>query len=114
MDEDVWIDVVDAAQRHNCSTRMIIRWINEGKFEMRTERLIGGEGRKVVRTWVRIADLAEVSGENARKEHVRKIRATAKPLTDEQKKVIVKVFLEHLRDREYWRSKARAGEAGSD
>ncbi|MGO2312775.1 MAG: hypothetical protein ACTIOA_07910 [Brachybacterium tyrofermentans] len=34
------------------------------------------------------------------RQHVRKIRATAQPLTDEQKAALEKVFLEHLLERE--------------
>ncbi len=110
MPEEEWIDVAAAAERYHCSTSKIRRWVKQGELEMRlTSSDI--DGRWVFTTWVRVRDLDDVSGVTARKEHVRKIRATAQPLTDEQKRAIRKVFLAHLLEREAKRKRARIGGA---
>lgn len=48
-------------------------------------------------------------GSAAHDEHVRKIRATERPVTDEQKVALRKVFLEQLLEREAKRKAARTG-----
>lgn len=107
MPEEEWIDVAAAAERYHCSTSKIRRWIKQGEVEMRLETSIDADGRWVFTTWLRVRDLDDVSGVTAHKEHVRKIRATAQPLTDEQKVALRKVFLAHLLAREAKRKQAR-------
>ena len=108
MSEDEWIDVAAAAERYHCSTWKIGRWIKQRALETRVETAIDPDGRWVITTWLRVRELDDVSGVTAREVHVRKIRATAQPLTDEQKRAIRKVFLAHLLDREEKRKQARA------
>ena len=100
MSEEEWIDVVAAAERYHCSTWTIGRWIKQGALETRVVTAIDPDGRWVITTWPRVCELDDVSRVTARKEHVRKIHATAQPLTDEQKRAIRKVFLAHQLDRE--------------
>ncbi len=79
MPEDEWIDVAAAAERHDCSTQTIWRRIRQGSLQARTEKTAGRDGQQVIRTWV---------------------RASAPPLTVEQKVAIRKVSLDHLLERE--------------
>lgn len=107
MPEEEWIDVAAAAERHDCSTQTIRRWIGVGELPARKERSIGRDGRWVIKTWIRVSDLDEVFRTGAHEEHVRKIRATAQPFTDEQKVALRKVLLAHLLEREEKRKQAR-------
>lgn len=100
MPEEEWIDVTDAAARYHCSTQTIRRWAKLGRVIVRKERSIGRDGRWVIKTWVRVADLDDVFGVTAREEHVRKVRATAQPFTVGQKAALRKVFLAHLQERD--------------
>ncbi|MDN6304491.1 MAG: hypothetical protein L0J74_01595 [Corynebacterium sp.] len=111
MPEEEWIDAAAAAERYHCSTSKIRRWTKQGELEMRLETSIDTDGRLVFTTWLRVRDLDDVSGVTAHKEHVRKIRATARPFTDEQKVALRKVFLAHLLEREAKRKRARIGSA---
>lgn len=106
MREDEWIDLAAAARRHHCIPDTIRRWTKRYVLERRLEESIGRDGRWAVRAWMRVRDLDEVTGVTARPEHVRKIRATAQPFTDEQKIALRKVFLAHLQDREEKRNRA--------
>lgn len=107
MPEEEWIDVAAAAERHHCAADTIRRWFRLGELPARKERSIGRDGRWVIKTWVRVSALDNVFRPTAHEEHVRKIRATAQPFTDEQKAALKKVFLEHLLEREAKRAKAR-------
>lgn len=107
MPEEEWIDVAAAAERYHCSTSKIRRWIKQRELEMRLKTSVDTDGRWVFTTWLRVRDLDNVSGVTAHKEHVRKIRATTQPLTDEQKVALRKVFLAHLLAREATRKQAR-------
>lgn len=60
---------------------------------------------------VRVSDLDDVFGVAAHEAHVRKIRATARPFTVEQKVALRQVFLARLLEREAKRKKARVGDA---
>ena len=107
MPEEEWIDIAAAAERHHCSTQTIRRRIKQGALAARKEGSTGRDGRWVLKTWVRVSDLDDVFRPTAHEEHVRKIRATAQPFTDEQKAALEKVFLDHLIEREAKRAKAR-------
>lgn len=100
MPEDEWLDVVSAAEHHDCSTKTIWRRINQGVLPACTEKVSGRDGRPVIKTMIRVSDLNDVFGWTAHDEHVRKIREAATPLTAEQKEAILNVCLEHLLDRE--------------
>jgi len=100
MSEDEWVDVVAAAGRHDCSPQTIWRRIRQGVLPARKEKVSGRHGRPVVKTLIRVADLNDAFGWTAREEHVRRIRASARPLTAEQKIAIRKVFFDHLLERE--------------
>ncbi|MGP5929137.1 hypothetical protein [Corynebacterium glyciniphilum] len=100
MSEEEWIEVAAAAERYHCSMWKIGRWIKQGQLETRVVTAIDPDGRWVITTWLRVRELDDVSGVTARAVHVRKIRATAQPFTDEQKRALRKVFLAHLLDRE--------------
>ncbi|MBB3036285.1 hypothetical protein [Hoyosella altamirensis] len=107
MPDDEWLDVATAAERHRCSTQTIRRRIRQGVLPARTEKVRRRDGRPVIKTLIRVSDLNDAFGWTAQAEHVRKIRATARPLTDEQKVAIRNVFLEHLLEREAKRRSAR-------
>ncbi|MDN6281856.1 MULTISPECIES: hypothetical protein [Actinomycetes] len=111
MSEVEWIDVATAAVRHHRSQQTVWRWIRVGELAARKKRSVGRDGRWVVKTWVRVSDLDDMFGSAAHDEHVRKIRGTARPFTDEQKVALRKVFLEHLLEREEKRKRAKAGGA---
>lgn len=111
MTEGEWIDIAAAAERYHCSTKTIRRWARLGELAARKERSIGRDGRWVIKTWIRVGDLDHMFRSNAHEEHVRKIRATAQPFTDEQKLALRKVFLEHILAREAKRKVAAAGGA---
>ena len=110
MPEVEWIDVAAAAERHSCSTQTIWRRIKQGSLPAHTAKVAGRDGRPVIKTLIRVADLNDVFGWTAREEHVRKIRESAPPLSAEQKRDIGRVFLEHLRERDAERR--RSGESG--
>lgn len=109
MPEDEWLDVVAAAERHDCSTQTIWRRIRQGVLPPRSEKTAGRDGRPVIKSLIRVSDLNDAFGRTAQEEHVRRIRATAPPLSDAQKRAIAKVFLEHLQEREAKRETASAG-----
>lgn len=108
MSEGEWLDVAAAAERHSCSAKTIWRRIEEGALPARNEKVSGRDGRPVIRTLVRVSDLDDVFGWTAHAEHVRRIRESAPPLSDEQKAAIRKVFLDHLREREARQRSARS------
>lgn len=60
----------------------------------------GRDGRPVIKVLVKVTDLNDAFGWTAREEHVRRIRATARPLTTEQRIAIRQVFLDHLLERQ--------------
>lgn len=98
--EGEWIDVAAAAERQKCSAKSIRRQVKDGHLTARKEKSSGRDGRQVIKTWIRASDLGDAFGDTARDEHVRKIRASARPLTAGQKIAIRNVFLEHFRERE--------------
>lgn len=100
MPEDESIDVAAAANRHRCSTQTIWRRIGQGILPAHKEKVSGRDGRPVVKTLVRVADLNNTFGWNVHDEHVRRTRASARPLTVEQKVALRDVLLEHLLERE--------------
>lgn len=100
MPEDEWLDVAAAAERHRCSTKTIWRRIKQGVLPARTEKVDGRDGRPVIKTLIRASDLNDAFGRTAHDEHVRKIRESAPPLTEEQKAAIREVYIDHFRDRE--------------
>ncbi|QOT16822.1 hypothetical protein [Paenarthrobacter sp. YJN-5] len=100
MSDDEWLDVAAAAERHSCSTKTIWRHIRQGSLPACTGKVSGRDGRPVLKTLIRVADLDDAFGRTAQEDHVRKIRASAPPLTVEQKIAIRDVFLEHLLERE--------------
>lgn len=108
MPAEEWIDVAVAAERYRCGTSAIRRWIKQGEIETRVETSIDPDGWWVITTWLRSGDLDDVSGVTAREAHVRKIRATAQPFTEDQKVALRKVFVAHLLEREDKRKRARS------
>ena len=109
--EDEWIDVAAAAERYHCSTQTIRRWAKLGELAARKEASLGRDGRGVVKTWILVDDLEHIFRPNAHEEHVRKIRATAQPFTEDQKIALRKVIFEHILAREAKRRAAGAGGA---
>lgn len=106
MPKEEWLDVAAAAERHKCSTKTIWRRIKNGTLPAQTEKIDGRDGRPVLKTMIRVSDLEDVFGRTAQEDHVRRIRASAQPLTVEQKIAIRDVFLEHLLEREERRKRA--------
>ena len=113
MPTDEWIDVVAAAERHRCSAQTVRRRISQGLLPARKEMVSGRDGRPVVKTLIRIADLNDVFGWTAHDEHVRRIRESAPPFSEEQKADIQHVFLEHLLERAAKRRDAGAADGTS-
>lgn len=110
MYKEGWIDVAAAAERHHCSTKTIWRRIKQGGLPACTEKVRGRDGRPVIKTMIRVADLDDAFGHTAHDAHVRKVREAVPPLTAEQVTVIGKVLMDHLRDRDAkLRSSGRAG-----
>lgn len=107
--EDGWIDIAAAAERESCSPQVIRRRIKAGVLTARIEGSTARDGRHVVKAWVRVSELDEVFGHEAREEHVRRIRATAQPLTRDQKIVLRKVLLDHLAEKEAKRTRRQVG-----
>lgn len=99
-EQDEWLDVVAAAERHGCSTQTIRRRIRQGALPARKEMVEGRDGRQVIKTLIRVSDLNDAFGWTAHEEHVRKIRESATPFSESQAAAIRKVFLDHLRDRD--------------
>lgn len=60
----------------------------------------GRDGRPALKTLIRVSDLDEGLEHTRRDAHVQRIRASAAPLTIEQKIAIRDVLLEHLLERE--------------
>lgn len=106
MPQEDRLDVATAAERHNCSTKTIWRRIKDGTLPARTEKVDGRDGRPVLKTLIRVVDLDDTFEGAVQEDHVRRIRASAPPLTVEQKIVIRDVFLEHLLEREAKRNSA--------
>lgn len=98
--EDEWIDSAAAAERESCSPQAIRRRIKAGVLTARIEGSTARDGRHMVKAWVRGSELDEIFGHAAREEHVRRIRATAQPLTRDQKIALRDVLRAHLRERE--------------
>ena len=109
--EQEWVDIVEAARRFGCSAQAVRRRIKDGALTSRKRKLVVNNGRTVTKFLIRLSDLNDGFGWAAREAHVRKIRATAGPLTDEQKIALRKVLLAHLMDREEKRKRTRAGGA---
>lgn len=106
MSKEDWLDVAAAAERHDCSTKTIRRRIEQRRLPARTEKVTGRDGRPVIKTLIRVSDLDDSFGRTDQEAHVRKIRASAQPLTVEQKVAIRDVLLEHLLEREEKRKRA--------
>lgn len=100
MSQEEWLDVAAAAERHECSTKTIWRRIKNGTLTGQTEKIDGRDGRPVLKTLIRVSDLDDLFGRTDQEAHVRRIRASAQPLTVEQKRALGKVLLDHIRDRE--------------
>ncbi|MGN0094815.1 MAG: hypothetical protein ACI38U_02015 [Corynebacterium sp.] len=100
MPDDEWLDVSAAAERHDCSSKTIRRYVKQGVLPARTDKMSGRDGRPVIKTSIRVSDLNDVFGWTARDEHVRKIRESVRPFSQEQAAAIRQVFLEHLLERE--------------
>lgn len=109
MSEDEWLDVAAAAERHERSTKTIRRHIKSGTLPARTERVAGRDGRPVLKTLIRVVDLNGTFGWRVHDEHVRRIRASALPLTVEQKVAPRDILLEHLLEREAKRTSVGTG-----
>lgn len=111
MIEEERIHIAAAAERHHCA-RPTRSGDGSGWGARGTQgETIGRDGRRVIETWVRVSDLDDVFRPTAHDEHVRKIRATARPFTVEQKVALRQVFLAHLLECEAKRKRARAGGA---
>lgn len=100
MSKEERLDVAAAAERHDCSTKTIRRRNKNRSLPTQTEKIDGRDGRPVLKTLIRVSDLDDVFGGTVQGDHVRRIRASAPPLTIEQKIAIRDVFLEHLLERE--------------
>jgi len=111
MPNDEWLDVAAAAARYDCSAKTLRRRVQSGSLPARTEKVAGRDGRLVLKTLIRASDLDAVFGGTSQEEHVRRIRESAPPLTDEQKEMIYDVFLKHLLEREAERERAETESA---
>lgn len=109
--EEEWVDIVEAASRFGCSSQAVRRRIKDGTLTSRKRQRSVKNGRSVTKFLIRVSDLNDEFGSTAREAHVRKIRATARPLTDDQKNALRKVLLAHLLEREEKRKRARLGGA---
>lgn len=98
MHEEEWLDVVAAAERHHCSTKTIWRRIKQGGLPARSEKMRGRDGRPVIKTMIRVADLNDAFGRTAHDDQIQRIRDAAPPLTAEQVTDLGKVLLDHLND----------------
>lgn len=99
MTEEEWLDVATAAQRYGCSPSTIRRKMRHEGLPARKERGLGRDGRPVLKSLISVSDLDDAFGVTARREHERKVRESAPPLTDEQKSALRDIFLLHLRTR---------------
>ncbi len=104
MSEEELVDVAAAAALAHCSAKTIRRHVQEGNLPSRRVTVRARTGLTVTKILVRVGDLDALFGWTAGQEHVRKIRASAPPLSEEQKTDILDVFLEHLVEREYGRA----------
>lgn len=98
------LDVHQAAQRHSCSEARIRQSFKTGALRGEYTMAPGRDGRPVRKLTFEEADLdacfgRELSAQARHEAHVAKIRATAVPFTDEQKKAISSVFIDHLREK---------------
>lgn len=106
------LDVRQAADRYNCSEARIRQCFKRGSLRGEYTMSPGRDGRPVRKLTFDEDDLdecfeAEVTARARHQEHVARIRATARPFTDEQKSAIASVFIDHLREK-------RAAELGDD
>ncbi|WP_085529412.1 hypothetical protein [Kocuria massiliensis] len=106
---DEWISVVAAAERFNTSSQAIRRLVKLGIVLGRRDEAAEAQGIWPIWTFVHAGSLDEWFGETARIEHVRRIRATARPFTKEQKIAIARVFVDHLE----WARSDRAATQGA-
>lgn len=104
---DEWISVVAAAKRFNTSSQAIRHLVKLGVVPGRRDQAAEAQGIWPIWTFVHVGSLDEWFGETAYEEHVRRIRATARPLTREQKIVIARVFVDHLERREAAQRRAK-------
>lgn len=111
--EDEWIDLVAAAKRFNTSTQAIKRLVKLEAVTARRDQVAESQGIWPVWTLVHVGSLDDWFGVTAREEHVRKIRATARPLTREQKIAISKVFIDSMERREAAQRRAQRGAGGA-
>lgn len=72
----------------NNGTKTIWRRIAQGGLAALTEKVSGRDRRPVIKTLIRVGDLNGAFGWTVREEHVQRIRASAPPLTVEQKVAI--------------------------
>ena len=89
---DEWGNISAAADREPCSPQAICRRIKVGVLTARIEASTARDGRHTVKAWVWVSELDKVFGHAAREEHVRRIRATAQPLTRGQESALRKGF----------------------
>lgn len=109
---DEWISVVAAAKRFNTSSQAIRRLVKLGVVPGRRDQEAEAQGIWPIWTFVQVDSLDEWFGEAARAEHVRRIRATARPFTREQKIAIARVFVDHLERREASERRAKEQPGG--
>lgn len=111
MTNEEWLDVTAASARYGCSAQTIRGRIHSGCVPARTEKVPGRDGRLILKALIRVSDLDAMFRVTAREEHVQRIRESAPPLTDDQKRMIYDVFLKHLLEREANRGRAETGPA---
>lgn len=97
-------DVHEAARRHSCSEARIRQSFKTGALSGEYTMAPGRDGRLVRKLTFDKDDLdacfgRELSAQDRHDAHVAKIRATAVPFTDSQKKAIGSVFIDHLREK---------------
>lgn len=98
------LDVRQAAELYKCSESRIRLCYRRGELRGEYMRFPGLDGRLVKKLTFDKKDLdecfeSEVTALRRHEAHVAKIRATAQPLTDEQKNAIASVFIEHLQEK---------------
>jgi hypothetical protein len=98
------LDIQQAVELYNCSESRIRQSFRRGVLRGEYMMFRGRDGRLVRKLTFDKKDLdecfeSEVTARRRHEEHVAKIRATAMPLTDEQKSAIASVFIEHLQEK---------------
>lgn len=110
---DDWISVVAAANWFITSAQAIRSLVKLGIAPRCRDQAAEAQGIWSIWTYVQEGSLDEWCGVTVRVEHVRRVGATARSLTREQKIAISRVFVDHLERREAKERRAKERGGGS-